>query len=167
MYYDVENYLFGYFLTAIISAFIWGFVTKKVIENKGYSENWFWWGFWFGFIALIVALTKPSCHSIETEKIYVEQSGNCTYVKTQTELLREQERLEHGGWKCTCGRVNASYIMSCGCGKTRDEIAAKKTAQRIEMDETKNFEKLKQLKELLDMDAITQEEFNEKKKQLI
>ena len=57
--------------------------------------------------------------------------------------------------------------MSCGCGRTRDEITAKKTAQRIEMDETKKLEKLKQLKELLDMDAITHEEFNEKKKQLI
>ena len=36
-----------------------GFATKKVIENKGYRENWFWWGFFFGLIALIVALTKP------------------------------------------------------------------------------------------------------------
>lgn len=49
----------GYLIGIIIWGTIWGFVTKKVIENKGYEENWFWWGFFFGFIALIVACTKP------------------------------------------------------------------------------------------------------------
>lgn len=51
--------LFGYLIAVVIWGLIWGFATKKVIENKGYTENWFWWGFFFGFIALIVALTKP------------------------------------------------------------------------------------------------------------
>lgn len=29
----------------IIGGVIWGIVCNKVIENKGYRENWFWWGF--------------------------------------------------------------------------------------------------------------------------
>ncbi len=47
-------YLLGY----CIYGTVWGVVVNKVIENKGYQENWFWWGFFFGFLALIVALTK-------------------------------------------------------------------------------------------------------------
>lgn len=42
----------------IIWGVIWGFATKKVIEKKGYSENWFIWGFIFGIIAFFVALIK-------------------------------------------------------------------------------------------------------------
>lgn len=29
----------------LIWGIIWGVATNKVIENKGYYENWFWWGF--------------------------------------------------------------------------------------------------------------------------
>ncbi len=50
-------------LGALIVVFLWGciwaFATAKVIENKGYEENWFWWGFFFGFLAFIAALAKP------------------------------------------------------------------------------------------------------------
>ena len=49
----------GYIIVLIIWALIWGFATKKVVENKGYSENWFWWGLFCGIIAFIVGLTKP------------------------------------------------------------------------------------------------------------
>ncbi len=38
---------------------VWGLVVNKIIQNKGYSENWFWWGFFFGIFALIAALIKP------------------------------------------------------------------------------------------------------------
>lgn len=38
---------------------VWGWAVNKIVKNRGYDENWFWWGFFFGLIALIVALTKP------------------------------------------------------------------------------------------------------------
>lgn len=44
----------------LVYGIIFGVVTNIVIENKGYEENWFWWGFLFGVFALIVACTKPS-----------------------------------------------------------------------------------------------------------
>ena len=50
--------LFIYIVAVIAWALIWGFATRTVIYNKGYSDNWFWWGFFFGFIAFIVALSK-------------------------------------------------------------------------------------------------------------
>lgn len=43
----------------IIQGVIFGVVTNLIIKNKGYKENWFWWGFFFSFFAVIVAATKP------------------------------------------------------------------------------------------------------------
>ncbi len=43
----------------ILYSIIFGVVTKKVIYNRGYSDNWFWYGFIFGVFALIVAFSKP------------------------------------------------------------------------------------------------------------
>lgn len=49
----------GAIIGFIIWGIVWGFATGAVIKNKGYDDNWFWWGFFFGFIALIVAVAKP------------------------------------------------------------------------------------------------------------
>jgi len=62
----------GYILVGtIIGGIIWGIVVNKVIENKGYEENWFWWGFFFGIFALIIALTKQS---VNTTRVVIEGS---------------------------------------------------------------------------------------------
>lgn len=96
-----------------------------------------------------------------------------------------------------CGRINAEYVGTCGCGKTKTESALWKsntveTIPRIEevrpsVEEVKssikevkpkseeakiksqieNLELLKKYKELLDIGAITQEEFDNKKKEII
>ena len=50
-------------LGTIIWGIVWGIVVNKVVENKGYQENWFWWGFFFGIFALIIALTKQNITS--------------------------------------------------------------------------------------------------------
>lgn len=72
----------GYILVGIIiGGIIWGIVVNKVIENKGYEENWFWWGFFFGIFALIVALTKQN---VVTTKVVIESSAQ---VKDNMELL--------------------------------------------------------------------------------
>ena len=47
-----------YLIIYCIQGSIWGWAVNKIVENKDYRENWFWWGFFFGIIALIVALTK-------------------------------------------------------------------------------------------------------------
>ena len=48
---------------ALFGVLYGGVVVNKVIENKGYKENWFWWGFFFGIFALIVAITKQNVPS--------------------------------------------------------------------------------------------------------
>ncbi len=93
-----------YLMILIGVGWFWGWVVSSIIENKGYDENWFWWGFFFGVFAMAVALTKPDC--------YTYDSSYNNYMQAE----RDEERLSHGGWKCSCGRVNASYTGTCACG---------------------------------------------------
>lgn len=39
-----------------------------------------------------------------------------------TEEARERKTLKDGGWKCTCGRTNESYVSTCACGKNKREV---------------------------------------------
>lgn len=68
------EYLLIWIISGTVWGIIWGCVVNSVIQNKGYKENWFWWGFFFGFFALIVALTKPSVSvNEETGKTEIEK----------------------------------------------------------------------------------------------
>lgn len=96
-------------VTILFSCF-WGFMTKKVIENKGYSTNWFFWGFFFGIIALIVALLRP------------EQRYETWDEMQQRE--QDEKLLAKGGWECHCGKVNPSYVQVCACGTTRSDMSS-------------------------------------------
>ena len=33
----------------------------------------------------------------------------------------EAEIMRNGGWNCSCGRVNASYVSTCACGKNKSD----------------------------------------------
>ena len=41
-------------------------------------------------------------------------------IKAMTGIANKKDVLSEGGWKCTCGRENASYVGTCGCGKKRN-----------------------------------------------
>jgi hypothetical protein len=69
-------------ISAIIWAIIWGIATNKVIQNKGYEENWFLWGFLFSFIAFIVACTKPS-KTID----YMSEADRVDLIKKYKDLM--------------------------------------------------------------------------------
>ena len=77
------EYTAYFLLIGLIWCIIWGIVVNKVIENKGYQENWFWWGFFFGIFALIVALTKQS---VNTTKVVLESTSK-NDVKQTREML--------------------------------------------------------------------------------
>ena len=56
-------YAIGYLVGVIIWGIIWGVVAKAVVTNKGYEDKgtkYFWLGFFFSFIPVIVAATKPN-----------------------------------------------------------------------------------------------------------
>ena len=128
---------------------VWGLVVNKIIQNKGYSENWFWWGFFFGIFALIAALIKPDISQKTT-----------------------QRPEEQSYWQCkVCGTRNSDYVGTCKCGNTRannysyekSKIEQENAAAR----ELNNLNMLNGYKDLLDQGVITQEEFEEKKKHLL
>ena len=149
-----------YLIGLIVQGIIWGVATNKVIENKGYSENWFWWGFFFGFLALIVACTKPQAQS------YNSSSSSLFAAAAEEKMkIQQQSLLEQGGWKCNkCGNVNPSYSGTCNCGNLK---ASNQTKEIEDKRETANFQKMKSYKDLLDSGVITQEEFDAKKEQLL
>lgn len=99
---------------------VWGWAVNKIIQNKGYRENWFWWGFFFGMIALLVALTKPDLpRSTEESSSYFGEGGSIVgpnYVFRGFGAERKADYTK-GEWRCThCGAVNANYVGTCGCG---------------------------------------------------
>jgi len=83
----------------------------------------------------------------------------------KSNILDEAEKSkkieEKQAWKCSnCGKVNPNYVTTCTCGETPDKSRRKES-------EKQTMEELKQYKELLDMGAITEEQFEEKKNQLM
>ena len=223
----LTGYYIGYLIGGIIWGIIWGVATNAIIHNKGYDENWFWWGFFFSFIAVIVAISKPenrnrytyqdsspsfgnitssgysfgSAERIASNEKTLSSGGwrcycgrvNASYVgtcacgrtKSENEAMsksgyvssapvREEKPLANGEWRCTCGRVNPSYVGTCACGKSRYDIDKTEKAtkpvegkDKKENDEMSNLSAIRELKALLDEGAITQEEFDLKKKQLL
>lgn len=177
---------FFWLLGIAIWGSIWGFATNAVISNRGYDENWFWWGFFFGFIAFIVACTKPQNSSSYSAPAYMHNDPPAIRVMQDEErktISREEEkrRLTTGGWKCTCGRVNPAYTGTCACGRTQQSVRAENLAQiaareQKKVEETQatkdaaeliNLQKLKEYKSLLDLGVITQEEFDKKKTEIL
>lgn len=157
----------------ILWGLVWGYATKTVNESKGYDGG-FWLGFLLGFIGLIIVACKPTNYvSYETAEEAEEMEGDS-----------DKLTIANGGWKCACGRVNADYIGTCACGRTKGEIkAAQEAAQRAIQEENikrqqkiekevserelLNIQKLKAYKELLDSGVISQEEFDKKKAELL
>ena len=158
----------------IVQGLVFGFATQAIIENKGYYENWFWWGFFFGILAVLVALAKPESRAYDSSNIdYL--TGVADTFSVERDKKYTSRVIEAGGWKCHfCNRTNPSYTGTCACGKTKEDTQNYETAriQQLNEMEQKNkredsLDKLKRLKELLDMGALTQEEFDSKKKELL
>lgn len=155
-----------YLIGVIIWGVIWGCATNAVIRNKGYDENWFAWGFFFGFIALIVACAKP-----ENSRRREDYAPMYPGASPRAQEAYERQTLENGGWKCVCGTVNSRAVWTCKCGRTKASAETEKnkmdTEKIAEEIEKRNIKTLTAYKELLDSGAITQEEFEAKKKQLL
>ena len=157
----------------IVWAIIWGFAARAIVLNKGYEyegTKWFWLGFFFSIIAVIIAATKPENKP---------QKSSHSYYHATSEKDREQEMLDNGGWRCVCGRVNYNYVSSCGaCNRSRREGDVRILINRDQKNEVKEPSidtndaeaikaKITEFKNLLDEGFITQEEFEAKRKQLL
>lgn len=163
-------------LLSLIWAVVWGLVTDKIIKNKGYENNWFWWGFFFGWIAFVLALTKPDINTQQNNSHQYDnsyQNNTNSPLSAESAKRRREEQIRAGFWECSCGSFNPPYCTTCLCGRTpKDVIAEKKNIQNVqptkkEDEELKNINLLKEYKELLDAGVITQEEFEQKKAKIL
>ena len=148
-----------------------GFATQAIIENRGYTENWFWWGFLFGIIAMLVALSKPRYKAPAPQL--------STYDKYMAgKSQKSSEPIVSNTWRCSCGRINPHYVGTCVCGVSQHKIKQKederkkeeqlkKQTDMLRADELNNLKLLKEYKNLLDSGVITQEEFDKKKAELL
>ncbi len=180
-YSDLKVY---FIFLGLISAVIYGFATQKIIEKKGYYENWFWWGFFFGIIALIMAAVRPenrSYYSYDDEDDYIIRPGRSDDVPRIG-----NRRVQSGEWKCAfCYTINQDCVTSCSCGKSKEdtqnynrqaylgngnekkESTSNVATETAKVENADPYEVIKKAKELLDMGIITQEEFNKKKSDLL
>lgn len=132
-----------YLLVYCVYGAIWGVVVNKVIENKGYRENWFWWGFFFGFFALIVALTKQNISRTTGDtNFYFSDSSSIVGKDYSSRGFAYEGRTDQvpGGWRCRhCGKINAGYVGTCGCGCDKSGNMPGKNSGTIHQSEPQIF----------------------------
>ncbi len=122
--------------------------------------------------------SKCSCGLTRKESEEAANSSitnNVSPITNGSQKTASQPRRNY--WICSyCG--NKNYVISplakCTCGKTKKESEQNKIDKANENKQPQNnndvltdLDALKKLKELLDMGAITQEEFDEKKAKLL
>ncbi len=162
----------------IIWGCIWGKVTNALIHSKGYySQNWFWWGFFFSVAAVAVAAFRPE---------NPDQDGKAGYTSHLTNAAEVYEKEDKGmldvpinkgvgpdTWQCVCGRKNMIMAYRCSeCGLPKDEalhLAHTINTQKKNADsasaQIQKFENMKKLQARLDNGEISQAEFEELKKE--
>ena len=184
-----------YTIIGLVFGIIWGFATKSIYNNKGYDGG-FWVGFFLGVIGLIIALTKPDISSYSQQKddfFQRVQAVNEEKKKQETKPIGLYDTLAAPGsnaaWKCSkCGKTNPNYIGTCGCGMNRSAqekmitgrqeetkaAAGAETERKINgdtatntIDEREAIQIIREYKGLLDCGAISQEEFDKRKSELL
>ena len=166
-------FIFICVLVIVIHGVFWGIMTQGVADRKGLGSNWFAWGFFLGMVGYILASNEEDRLHKTYTGVSQEAAGlskkQTRYVPSYTQLRNNSQTVvQNDFWTCTCGRVNASYISTCACGRMKEITAPSKIEKQTdEEQELKNFALIRELKGLLDDGIITEEEFDLKKKQLL
>ncbi len=115
------------------------------------------------------------CPKCKKTNAYYVTTCTCGTPK-QTSVYADRKDLEK--WICVnCGTENTIHKVICTCGMKKSENDAKTAAgekwlkpeslEQLNSDKADNLDILKKYKELLDMGAITQEEYDIKKRELL
>ncbi len=173
----------------VVQGMIFGFAAQQIAESKGYSTG-FAWGFWLGVIGLVVVGLKPNLNATyvvhETPR-YAQPAAPAPSAPSANEWVcvcgsRNHESLTY----CTrCGRErsytdnNNSVKVPCphcgarnkttnkvcfACGKSMTAEAAAAEPQPQAADAAELLTKLAQLHE---SGVLTDEEFQEKKAEIL
>ncbi len=106
----------GQIIPYIVFGVICGFITDKIRKDKGYVKSWFWWGFFFQILAILIALAqKPAAQSAKSKP---EEA-----IEKYIDLVnRAGQPRNSASWNCICGRQNPSYTGTCACGRTKEAV---------------------------------------------
>ena len=143
----VTSYYIGWFIGSIIWGIIWGCATNAIIHNKGYDENWFWWGFFFSIIAVIVAATKPenrsrydSSSDSGTSYLGYNYSNHNSYPTSSSTYYGVNRTAGPNEWKCNkCGRINPNYTGTCACGTSKYDLEEEQRKIKEAQEEAKRI----------------------------
>ena len=112
-----------YILIAVVAIIINVVIASKfaeIAEMKGHEhDTYFWFTFIFGVIGMLMVIALPDMSNT------MEDNANKnadTQVMSPTNARASAPPVA-GNWKCTCGRVNASYVSTCACGRSKHDIA--------------------------------------------
>lgn len=114
----------------------------------------------------------PVCSKVNPSGLITCACGTRKPNKYETaDKISKQTKLEDTGWKCyKCGTLNPQNVYICKCGIKKSENKANLANNQTETDNNQNInnvEAIKKYKELLDIGAITQDEYNTKKAELL
>lgn len=76
-------------------------------------------------ISALASITQNTIISANVALLEASQHHKSTEPEKDTLPEKDALLLANGGWKCSCGRVNASYVSTCACQRSRNEIAAR------------------------------------------
>lgn len=155
---DLGIYTLSLIIGLVVSC-VFGIITKSINESKGYYGG-FAWGFFLGWIGILVVALRQAPYYTPSESIIVHKEETLPYQAITTQPANINS------WKCSCGRCNADYVRTCVCGITKRDAALGLSVADISDEEARNITLLKEYKALLDSNVITQEEFEAKKKSI-
>ncbi|MGN0616733.1 SHOCT domain-containing protein [Ruminococcus flavefaciens] len=150
----------GYWIGVAIWSVVWGVVTSHMSRKKGYgSLSGFFWGFFLGIIGVIIIAFK-------------EDKNNPFMDREAIEKDNERFFKEHDGWECPCcARLHGPFERSCICGFSLNEEKVIEEGEIIKENIVKTAENeaeiIAKYKKMCDDGLITEDEFKEKKKQIL
>ena len=129
----MDGPVFLYILVAIVSLIINILICTKfadIAEDKGYSHSsYFWCCFFLGITGYIMVAALPDLIArgkTQTNNHTATWPANSGASQSVVSHSPNYNASAPGSWTCTCGRVNASYVSSCFCGKSKREVMSQK-----------------------------------------
>jgi len=135
---------------------LFGLFTLKIASSKGRkSFGFFWLGFFLKVIGVLIAVFLS--HDAET----------ATWKSLRR--ARAEAELEWPLWECAyCHQMNAGKLTDCTrCRREKQEVISFPSQEARNAAIESATEKILKYKQLADLGAITQDEFEAKKKHLL
>ena len=166
----IANIYVLYAFGALIERLIMGLITRSINKNKNYDGG-FAWGFFLGIIGIIVVAVRPYNDIREQMRMYqLEQQIDelKSQAARQSNVQIEKEKAEFIPWKCVCGAENfkdREYCTSCFRAK-KDAFVSIITPANSKVTSS-NIKLLQQIEELHDNGILTDQEYQDKKKEIL